>query len=208
MNRSHSYFSAAGVFITAFLAFLGFSRSVFALSMDSQTVYLGAGAMNHDSGIASINSKTGDKPYLSDIYSQLTLTGIFRFNDSWAFSPDFHYTPLSRATPEGGERVSILGVGARVLFNAGRGFDLHLGPGMLFYQIHGNGGSISLNNGSGYARFGIPSGSSTSRTVYLDTGFGITCDRFRIDGSVLITGLLSFSTLGISPILTLSAGLF
>jgi hypothetical protein len=172
------------------------------------SVYLGAGAIGHDAGKVATDATSSSKPILGDIYTHATLMTFLKVSDFWDLSGDFHYAIPYKKSPEGGETSTIFGGGLRVFYRITNGLDVHLGPGVQFYQINGNGGTVSLNNGSGSSTFAIPSGSSTSRILYLDTGLGVSFGQIRLDSLVLISNLFSSNRRAISPVLNLSVGLF
>lgn len=172
------------------------------------SVYLGTGAIAHDVGKVAVDATSSSKPILGDVYTHATLMAFLNVGDRWDLSTHFHYAFPYKKSPEGGESSTIFGGGLRVFYHLTEGFDVHLGPGVQFYQISGIGGTVSLNNGSGSATFALPSGSSISRIFYLDTGLGLSFGRLRLDGLVFISNLFSSTRRSVSPVLNLSVGLF
>lgn len=172
---------------------------------DEKSLYLGAGLLVLDPGYLT-NKSTGATSLTTALYSELALTGRFNLNPQWGISPLINYTPFGHKSPDGGEKTTLLAIGARLYRNLGQ-FDFKLGPGMLFYTVSGSGGSVSLNNGAGTTSFGIPSTSSTARMLYIDAGFGIDFSFCRLDIDALITGTFS-ARRATDIVASLSFGLF
>jgi hypothetical protein len=175
---------------------------------DLLVFYLGAGVIGHNAGFAATNRVTGTKPFLGNLYTQVSAMAIFRLDGSWALSPDFHYAPLAQNSPDGKESTNVFSFGVRIFYKIFKSVDLHLGPSVLFYQISGVGGLVSLNNGLSTTSFAAPNGSSVSRLICLDTGLGLSFGAFRLDTSILVSGFFSNSKRSISPLVTLSVGVF
>ncbi|MEC9281177.1 MAG: hypothetical protein VX642_00590 [Bdellovibrionota bacterium] len=63
-------------------------------------------------------------------------------------------------------------------------YSLFYGVGLSYEILKGNGGSVVLNNGSGYSTFQRPSDTSTAQYFYLEFGFISDFDKWRMDTSV------------------------
>jgi hypothetical protein len=103
-----------------------------------------------------------------------------------------------------GSVISILNLGAFVGRRLGP-LDLRVGPGVYFYMISGQGGSVVLDNGNSTSEFYSPGFTSTARMFYLSAGTGLELGAFRLDADAVF--LNTFSRLRtISGYLTFSYG--
>ena len=168
--------------------------------------YIGAGLINHNVGEAITNATTATRPFFNEQYPQVSLAVALSLGTDWLISPDFHYALPAKTTPEGYEKTSVYSYGLRVVYRISDLFDLHFGPSVLVYKISGAGGIIPLSNGASTSNFGIPSTSSSSNSVCLDTGVGFG-QAYRAELDLLISGVAKTARRAYSPLLTLSMGL-
>lgn len=173
----------------------------------SNSIHAGLGILTYQPGIASRSATSGSKPYFAETYPMLALKGYYNFYEGWAVSPDLNLTLIGRKSAEGKEKLSVSSFGIRfcrpIFYDH---FDLHLGPGLLAYQIKGEGGTQVQSNGSGSSTFGIPNETRTSILGYLDLGMGYQINEYRIELSALITQPFSSTKRAYSPLLTLTMG--
>ena len=168
-------------------------------------LYFGLGILNHNAGQASTSATNASKPYFGEVYPQATFTGMFKIDEEWAIAPSVSYGYPKKTTPEDlmTTNTAFLGVRAhRMLFFDG--FDVHFGTGVLYYMMKGKGNAITLNNGSGTSTFGGPTENRTSTLIALDLGLGYQLGDFRLDGSFIVTNVLSSTKRSYSSILSLS----
>ncbi|MEE6250693.1 MAG: hypothetical protein VX583_09835 [Bdellovibrionota bacterium] len=63
-------------------------------------------------------------------------------------------------------------------------YSLFYGLGMSYEILKGNGGSMVLNNGSGYSSFQRPDGTSSAQYFYLEFGVISDFEKWRLDTSI------------------------
>ena len=175
-------------------------------STPGQTLYLGAGILNRNSGAVATDATNSSLPLFGELYGQVAISAFFDLGRSFSLSPDLHYTPIGLIESDTLETTRILAGAVRVNYSTSRTFDLHLGPGLQFYTISGEGGTIDLSNGASTTTFGRPDSSATSISIYWDGGIGFNFDSLRIEASVWAVGLLT-SRRTFSPVVSLSWGL-
>ncbi len=173
---------------------------------DAPMLYLGGGAINHNSNRAATSATTGATKTFDEVYAHVGALGLFGLDADWGISPFFYYGVTTKKSPEGGQSTGVYAGGVRALYNIMDGLDVHVGPAALFYRISGKGGTVVLSNGSSTATFGLPSLSKTSRVLAWDIGIGFGVDVVRIDAGVFVSGLVSSSKRAVSPHVTLSVG--
>jgi hypothetical protein len=201
-----SRISLHSIMIRAFL-FISLLLSVEAsASTPGRALYLGAGALNRNSGAVATDATSSSMPLFAEVYGQLAASAFFDLGGALSLSPDLHYTPIGITTPDTEETTRILAGAIRLNYSTSKSFDLHLGPGLQFYTISGPGGTIDLSNGASTTTFGRPDSSATSINIYWDGGLGFNYDSLRIEASVWIAGLLT-SRRTFSPVVSLSWGL-
>lgn len=164
--------------------------------------------MAHNAGKTATDASTGETPLMGDLYSDVSLTTLFHLGGRWALSPHILYNFMSTASPEDEESSSVLAAGLRAVYSFSDALDFHIGPSVLQYTIRGQGGTVTLDNGSGTSPFGTPEDSSTSSLVCWDLGLGLTVGRVRLDAAVLVSGAFSSATRAFNPYVSLSWGVF
>ncbi len=159
-----------------------------------------------NAGLAVTDADSGEKPFFSELYPVLSLTGMIGDTNSYRISPNLNYAITSKDSPDGGSATRVYAFGVRAVTPRISSFDFHLGPGVMFYNIKGKGGTKDLNNGATTTTFGLPDQSVTSRIFYMDLGAAYIWDKLRVESSFLISGFLS-SKFALSPVLTVSWGI-
>lgn len=91
-------------------------------------------------------------------------------------------------------------------YDVGSVLDLKGGLGIWNHFLFGEGGTVTLNNGSSTQDFARPSETVATSVLFLDVGFGLRfLDRFRLDVDAYITGPLS-SRRSLNMLMQLSVG--
>ncbi len=171
----------------------------------SRSGSIGLGFLNYNSGIAATSASSGSKPFSSELYTQLSVSGMFSVYDQWSLSPVLVYGFPSKKTPEGKETTTVSALGVRAYRLIDGGFDFHIGPGVMYYQVKGSGGTVTLNNGSSTSNFGIPSGTRTSTLLYMDFGAGYSFwGNYKVEASILMTGLTASNKRAMTHLITFS----
>jgi hypothetical protein len=113
------------------------------------------------------------------------------FGGNWFFQPSLTYTVPGRLLNDGAGRVNIWALALPFSGNLSV-FEFKVGPGILFYQYKGAGGTEDLPNGGTTTTYYRPSDSVTSKVTFLDLGLGAAIgEKFRLDVDLYINGLLS-----------------
>jgi hypothetical protein len=166
-----------------------------------KNLYLGVGTLFYNMSRVS-TTETASKGLLGTVFiPTLGVTGDF-----WLISPNLSYTVLGKTDPDG-PKTHILTLSVPFKYSLGPVF-LKGGPGILFDMLSGPGGTAVLNNGTSTATFTLPSGSTTSRILFIDLGAGVPFyDIFRWDLDLFMTGALS-SKRAVSILTQVSVGVF
>lgn len=195
-------------FTLLFLSFFVFVNNSSSASDSKNGVSLGLGLLAHRAGKVTNNATKSSKPLFTEVYSDLALEWYNEIDTTWGISTQLNYTPIAKKSPDGGEKTRVYSAALRVHQSMADGADVHLGPGMMFYQISGSGGTITLNNGSGTLTFGLPSTTTTSRISYLDLGASwVINEMFQLEAAVLMSGLVS-SKRAFHPFIEVSGRIF
>jgi hypothetical protein len=177
-------------------------------TLTSNYFYFGLGILNHNASIASTDASLASRPYFEEVYTQATLSAVTQVSDEWSASLDFTYGFPQKTTPENKETTGTDALSIRAHWAALNSLDLHVGPGILYYEIKGQGGTQTENNGSSTATYGIPSDTRVSTLLFLDLGAGYQYDVYRLDASFLVSGITSSAQRAVSSILTFSMGVY
>lgn len=169
-------------------------------------VFVGAGLFVRNAGLAVTDADSGKKPIFSELYPVLSLTGMIGETNEYRISPNLNYAITSKDSPDGGSATRVFAIGVRAVAPRVSSFDFHAGPGVMFYNIKGTGGTKDLNNGAGTTTFGLPDKSVTTRTFYMDLGAAWIWDKLRVETAFLVSGFLS-SKIALNPVLTVSWGI-
>jgi hypothetical protein len=194
---------------TGLLLATSFLTATASASPISDSIDAGVGGLNYQPSVASTSATSGSKPYFGQLFPTMALKAYYNFYEDFSVSPEFNFALLARKSAEGQEKLSASSFSLRfcepVFFE---GFDLHFGPGLLAYQIKGEGGTQEQSNGSGTSTFGIPSGTRTSVTLTADVGMGYQFNSYRAELSFLISQPASSTKRTINPLLTISTRVF
>lgn len=172
----------------------------------SKTFYLGSGALFYNMSKVT-STDTADISLIGQIYIPLTLTANFSMGTGAHLETVIGYTPLG-VTAADSVKKTIITLGSRYAQHLSPIFDFKGGLGVLFYSISGDGSTVTRNNGGSTATFYLPGSSQTSKSVYLDVGFGyLIGNDFKIDLDAMVVGAFS-DRRAISSILTVSKGIF
>jgi hypothetical protein len=173
---------------------------------EGSTLYLGTGATFYNMGKVT-SSDDASTSITGQIYVPHLLLSVQFPVLGFKLMPTFTYTPLSVKASDSITK-KILTAGLIAVFETSAATDLKTGLGMLVYYVGGPGGTTVLNNGTGIATFSLPSTTNSSKSVYLDLGFGFKFGRsFRLDLDALVLSALS-TRRSVSTILSLSKGIF
>jgi hypothetical protein len=123
-------------------------------------------------------------------YSTDPLLGPLR----WA--PYLEFTHLStllvkNETPDGTAKRNFAIVSSPLEYQIGPRWFLSGGPGFMYYEIKGKGGTKVVNNGTGTTAFGVPSKTRNSKILLLELGTGWIVNEYRIGLDLYFSGLAS-----------------
>lgn len=155
---------------------------------------LGAGVLPYNV-MKTTNAADASKSQFSDVYYALQLRGAWMmFGPDAFFAPRLTYTPLTLTAKDGATEKSILllSLPYSAQFGASKSWDWSAGLGLLRYTQKGKGGTVVLQNGTGYSTFSRPSRTSTSQVVTVELGLGKSIgENWYWGNELILTGLLT-----------------
>lgn len=92
----------------------------------------------------------------------------------------------SKKTTDGGSQIIDFIFAFPLVIPSASELEYYVGPALHWQQIKGSGGTITVNNGAGYATADLPNSSSSSKifSIYLGMGWMIT-ESLRSDLAML-----------------------
>lgn len=166
--------------------------------------YLGAGVLFQNL-LTTTTSSSGSASLTGTLYlPSLQLSATLPMGGSgsgWGLAPSIYYTPLGKIqSDEVTKRLLIAQIPLYFAFNDK--LNWKLGPGFQSYSVSGDGGAVTMNNGTGTAVFYRPNGSVTSTTLLIAAGISWVMDEsWKLDVDVFVPGFLTTRrayTLGLS----------
>lgn len=132
---------------------------------------------------------------------------------SWQFlwSPRLIWMPdflLPTKAPGSTVKTSFLILGSPITYAVNSSLDVSGGPALVSYQIHGPGGTTTLDNGNGTSSFALPGNTQTPRTVGLLLGTGYNSGNWRFTGDLLTESLGSAEKRTFSLMLAVAYSLY
>jgi hypothetical protein len=122
--------------------------------------------------------------YSAVFFSARTSVGGYRVVPALALSLP------GRTDPDSAVRKTLLLLSVSSAFEYDR-VDFRIGPGLAFYRVSGQGGTIELGNGTSSLTFYKPDYSAIARNFYLNLGAGVQFGRrFRADLDAVVMGVL------------------
>lgn len=121
-------------------------------------------------------------------------TKPFWGNLRWApYLANTHITTLlvKNETPDGTAKRNMTIIGSPLVYPVGPIWFLSGGPGFMYYELKGKGGTKVVNNGTGTSTFGVPSKVRTSKVFLLEIGTGWQLTDWRIGLDLLFSGIAS-----------------
>lgn len=134
----------------------------------------------------------GSKGFLGATNLPLTFRYDWAVTQSWFLAPQLNYTPIPRDSEGKTAKVTLL----HLAFPMGRNhgpLEWSIGPGILRETIKGEGGTVTLNNGTSTSTFAQPGREVTIQKVSLDLGAGYTSGRFKYAVDLFFLSPLSSS---------------
>ncbi len=172
------YKCTASIFFVLFL----FAKTSFAIS--DHSLYVGAGVMSHSLSRIS-SSELGDVGLMGTTYMPLSVQTSFVMFSDFRLAPSISYTPIGHSAPDKKSTSSYLILDFPLVFSlggggTGDGWDYSAGFALVQCTVKGSGGTILLNNGSGYNTFGLPGRTVSSRSFALTFGgaYNMSASRF------------------------------
>jgi hypothetical protein len=148
------------------------------------------------------NAKDGSGSGLS-LYPVIHLGACFELGDGWALWPAAAWSPLGRGGPEDATSTRVLPISLR-LRKALESWEVYAGPGVSYYWISGNGGTMRLSNGSSSTVFGLPDRTVSTRMFTLQLGAGKVVGRLHYNLDFTVAA--AFSSARRSADMLLSVG--
>ena len=162
-------------------------------SSPDKTYFFGLSMITENVGRYS-EAANGASGSFGNIYPALEASGRFHLFGQWSIAPGIDFTPLGplfrnvQADSATSDNLLLLSTPISYRMDIA---DIHLGPGLLFDFYSGSGGTSSQSNGTKTSTFYLPSRTSDSRQVVVDLGSGVQHNNYRLDGDLLVCGLLS-----------------
>lgn len=190
--------------ILALLFAISGSQAQAAFSGSEKTFYVGTGVTFYNMGKLT-SSDNASTSLLGQLYvPHLQLTKQFPAF-GLKFLSEVSFTPLAVKASDGVSKRIFTG-SVSGLFGSGV-VQLKTGFGILLYFVGGNGGAVTLNNGTSTQTFYSPGTTKSAKAFYLDLGVGFRLpSSIRIDLDLLATGALT-TRRAFSTVFTLSKGI-
>lgn len=151
-------------------------------------VFLGGGFF-FENMLKVSSTDAGSRSLLGEAYFPELKMG-YRFGN---WFPLLGYTPLGNRSGEGNKRRGLVRLQMPyVFFPVGySGWEWKAGPGILIHRIYGEGGGVALRNGGQAKVYYTPTGTSTTRLLYVTGGAAYVEENWRYDVDLIVTGILS-----------------
>ena len=162
-------------------------------ALSDRSFSLGIGYFSENS-IGKITSSPTGEPVgtFGTISYPLILKYDWRWSSDYYFSPSLSYTLLKRKTAADSADVQLWHLSLPIGQNfSSSSFAWSLGPGILNRTITGQGGSVTLNNGTGTAIFGLPARSSTTQVLTVNGGINYSSNSSTYGIDLTTEGILT-----------------
>jgi hypothetical protein len=153
------------LFPTILICFLSISIQAKSTLFDIKDFYAGAGTLTQFVGRIQQDESGATNNF--DFNPYLAIGTEFGLYKDFSFAPEFAFSfPKSSRDSQ----ISKMSYWAQLFaIYTYSDFKLKFGPGLIMNRISADGGTQSLNNGTGTSDFPMPNGSSTSRNLTLNT---------------------------------------
>lgn len=183
--------------ITAFrvaglAAFLMFAAEAFAVKHGSFGFGVGSYTTRSDRKVATGLRSTGTSP---SSYTPLLFRYEYELTSSLYLAPQLMLTIVPVKSQDESYTTSVhnlsLPLGGVIGSAGGVDYDWGLGVGLMYYELKGKGGSITLRNGTGTMEFALADGSKTSKLVTTQFGLAASMERHRFGLDLVFESFLS-----------------
>lgn len=152
----------------------------------------GGGLIAQNSFGRTTNTSDGAASTFGSYIYPLGIMYEFELFSGYRVAPSLWYTPMTRSSGGATAQTTYMHLSLPVIFNLyGNEIQMTAGPGLSMYTIKGAGGTKSLNNGTSTSTFGVPSGTSSVKTMTADLGFAYTMSNHRLALDFYIEGFMS-----------------
>ncbi|MCB0365537.1 MAG: hypothetical protein H6624_00445 [Bdellovibrionaceae bacterium] len=162
----------------------------------AKALYLGGGMLNYNL-TRTTTSDNASSSFLGPMFYPLQARTFWNFHSDLIMAPRFAYTLLPREAQDGAADTTIMLFSFPLLSPLGAGgsggWDWTYGLGLMFYQVKGKGGLVTLNNGTSTSQFARPGRDTTARNMTWEMGMAYTSadSKWRTEIEALFVSLLT-----------------
>lgn len=131
-----------------------------------RSVFFGAGFMGTNTFRVS-TTDTASRGLVSEVLPTFVVG-----SNIWNFQLRLGGTPIGHSVNDNAATKRLFFFDVNYAYSLSPYISFHGGPGLLFQNLSGNGGSVVLPNGTGTSTFGLPDESRTIKLLYLNLGMG------------------------------------
>lgn len=172
--------------------FLIFGAEAFAVKHGSFGLGLGSYTTRGDRKVATGPRSSGTS---AQNLTPLLLRYEFELTGSLYLAPQLMVSVVPFKSQDGSTTTAVhnlsLPLGGPLGSGAGIAYDWGLGVGLMYYEIKGKGGTITLRNGTGTMDFALADGGKTSKLVTTQFGLSANMDRHRLGLDLVFESFLS-----------------
>lgn len=166
-----------------------------ALAFKDKSMSLGVGYYSQNSLSRISNSDSGSTGTFGKLFTPLNFRYDYGFSSDWFVSGGFGYTLVPRAMPGSNGQVSFMHLtslfGKNISGSGNSVWDLYGGPGIMKYTIKGNGGIVTMSNGTSTADFAVPGGTSIVQKLTTNLGTSYSVDKSVFSFDMIVENFMS-----------------
>lgn len=176
----------------ALVALLVCGSEVFAVKHGSISLGVGSYSQRGDRQVATGPRSTGTSPRT---VTPLIFRYEYELSGRLYFAPQLMLTVAPVKSWDESYTTAIhnlaLPLGGPIGSGGGVDYDWGLGVGLMYYEMKGKGGTVTLRNGTGTMEFALADGSKSSKLITTNFGLSANIERHRLGLDLLFESLLS-----------------